>query len=137
MAMRESFAAQDVVRQRREPIARERSFVIVNEEEVGYVPLRVVVVEVRDAALERLRAGAEQRVTTAFEREETIDVADLRTLPKTCPRRSTRELGLEMALALRAVVPLQRSPDRTHRHYLASPRSPLLGTNPYRLASER
>ena len=93
MAVRESFAAQDVVRQRREPIARERSFVAVNEEEVGHVPLRVVVVEVRDAALERLRAGAEQRVTTAFEREEAIDVAHPRTLPRTCPRRSTRELG--------------------------------------------
>ena len=55
-------------------------FVAVNEEEVGHVPLRVVVVEVRDAALERLRTGAEQRVTTGFEREEAIDVAHLRTL---------------------------------------------------------
>jgi len=91
MAVRESSATQDAVRQRREPIARERSFVAVNEEEVGHVPLRVVVVEVRDAALERLRAGAEQRVTTAFEREVAIDVADLRTLPKTGVRDGPSE----------------------------------------------
>ncbi len=93
-AVREPFATQDVVRQRRESIAGERSLVADDSEEVGHVPLRILVVEVRDAALEWLRAGAEQRVTMRFEREEAVDIAHLRTLPEPVVRdRHSRELG--------------------------------------------
>ena len=93
MAVRQPFATENVVRQRRELIAGERCLAA-DEEEVGHVPLRIVVVEVRNASLERLLTGAAQRVTMNFEREEAVDIVHLRTLWEPVVRdRHSPEMG--------------------------------------------